>query len=55
MDTLLWLIMLVGFIFWIVRVFGGAKSSPQWLVIVTGIILSFDFLVFVYACQQLSI
>lgn len=54
MDTLLWLTMIAWFIFGIVRVFGGAKNSPQWLDIVTGIILSFDFFVFVYACQQLA-
>lgn len=53
MDTLLGLIMLAGFVFGIVRVFGGAKNSPQWLDIVTGVILSFDLLVLIYACNQL--
>lgn len=39
MDTLIWLVVIAGQIFGIVRVFGWAKETPKWLNITTGILM----------------
>ena len=44
MDTLLGLVMIVAQVFGTIIVFGGAKTSPKWLTITTGVLMCFFLL-----------